>query len=1100
MEKKLKLIIPWSNSPGVRKMLLCMKLTFVISLVAVLQTWAAVSYSQTTTLSINLKNATVQAVLQQVEDQSEFYFLYSRSVINVDRIVDVQLKEAKITEVLNALFNESDVAYKVDGRQIVLSKKSESSAFDMQQQKSVTGKVTDSGGGPLPGVSVVVKGTTTGTITDFDGNYSLGNVPGNAALQFSFVGMKPQEVKVEGKTNINITLVEEAIGIEEVVAVGYGTVRKKDLTGAVSNVNMKDNSTKISISPVQALRGSIAGVNVTDNGKLGSDGSIQIRGRSSISASNNPLLILDGIPYTGALSDINSNDIESIDVLKDASSAAIYGSRAANGVIIVTTKRGKSGKPIISYNTSYGFSKFGHTPEYSNAEQYIQKVLDGRVANGLSISTSPQDISTYLRPKEVNNYLAGITTDPYKEISQNAPIMNHELSFSGSTEKVNYYVSGSYADQKGVIVNDKFSRYSFRSNVESSITDWMKIGINTSYSNRDYSGNEASLSMASYMSPYANWYRDETKENIYLLPMTEGFAYNPLLNVFYTDNLDVRQNLFVNVFSNIKLPYGFSYKANYSNTLNWSKTFNYNKMYNSDEGLKRLGDGSRNIGEGKNWIFDNILKWDRVFLKDHTINLTLLYSREHAESTSSNMASNNIWSDALGYNGLQMGQNPTINTYAGEDNTISTMARLNYRFKDKYLLTLTARRDGFSTFGAGKKFGTFPSIAMGWNISEEQFLKKYNWIDMLKIRYSYGNSGNQAIGRYATLSKMSTTYYVYGDVGTPVAGLYNSAVANPDLGWETTWSTNIGLDYSFLKGRIAGSFEYYNTNTSNLLLQRTIPTINGASSVWQNIGATHNRGFEFTLNTQNVKNKDFSWLTTFNFSTNKNEITHLVGDANGDGIEDDIIASGWFIGQPINANYDFSWDGIYQVGETMPSWAKPGSPRIIDYNGDGKIDAKDKHIVSDDEPDFRLSLSNTFNYKGLSLSFLFNSQFGAYRSSPQFGLGTDLYNRANTLNIPYWTPENQSNEWPAISFANPWGQKFYYSRSFVRLQDVSLSYDLPQSLIKKAKIESLKIYLSGKNLLTFTDWPLWDPEIGDVNRYDYGPMYKTFVIGLNVTF
>ena len=1092
MKKKHFTDRPWS---GIKKLLIVMKLTAVLLFLSGMAI-AAGTYGQVTRFDLNVKDVTIIQLFDEIEHVTEFGFLFKTDQLDLTRQYTLDLKKANIEQILNEVLDKNLYNFTVIDRNIVITKVD---ANQDTKTKIVTGKVTDSNGATLPGVSVVVKGTTTGVITGNDGNFSL-TIPSDAkTLLFSFVGMKTQEVAIGNQTTINISLNEETIGLEEVVAIGYGTSRKKDLTGAVAKVDMSQKSTMINVSPMQALRGSIAGVNVTDNGKIGVDGTIQIRGRASISASNDPLLILDGVPYTGALSDISSNDIESIDVLKDASSAAIYGSRAANGVLIITTKRGKSAKPVISYNSYYGYSSFGHIPSYSNAEQYIQKVLDGRVANGLAISNVPSDIATYLRPKEVDNYLKGVTTDPYQEIKQNAPMTNQELSFSGNSGKASYFISGTYTKQNGVILNDNFSRYSFRSNVEANITDWMKTGINTSFSNRDYSGNAADLGNAAYMSPFATWYRDDTKKSIYSNPMTD-FAQNPLLNVYYTNNLEVKQNLFVNIYSDIKLPYGFSYRVNYSNTFNWSKLFNYNKSYDfPDEGMKRLGDGSRNIGEGYNWVLDNVIKWDKTILKNHTVNLTLLYSREHAQSTTSNLSSNNIWSDALGYNGLQMGQNPTIITNAGEDNTISSMIRLNYRFKDKYLLTLTARRDGYSTFGEGHKFGTFPSAAAGWNISEEEFMKKITWINNLKIRVSYGNSGNQAIGRYASLSKMSTTYYVYGDGGTSVAGLYNSSVANPELGWETSVSSNLGLDFSVLKNRISGSVEYYNTNTHNLLLQRTIPTMNGASSVWQNIGATHNEGIEVTLNTVNITSKDFTWNTSINFSSNKNKITHLVGDANGDGKEDDIVASGWFIGQPITANYDFSWDGIYQVGETMPSWAKPGFPKIIDWNKNGVIDAGDKHVISADQPDYRLSISNTFSYKGFTFNFLVNSQHGGYKASPQFILGTDFYNRANSLNIPYWTPENKINNWPVINFNNPWGQKFYASRSFIRLQDVTLSYDLPKSLLSKVKIEGLKLYLSGKNLYTLTDWPLWDPEIGDVNRSDYGPMYRTFVIGINVT-
>jgi len=1078
---------------------LIMKLTWAFILILNLQMSASV-WSQTTTMSIKLKNSTLQELFTKIEKGSEYRFFYNNDEVDVNQRISVDAEDKTIGTILETVLKGLPYSFKESENKLIVIERTGAnlSGTNVQQGKKVTGKVTDFSGAQLPGASVVVKGTTTGIITDNNGNYSLSNIPENAILQFSFVGMKSQEIAVGAKTAINVRLTEETVGIEEVVAIGYGTQRKKDLTGAVAKVDMKEKSTMINVSPVQALRGTVAGVNVTDNGRLGSDGTIVIRGLASISASNTPLIVLDGIPYSGALSDINSNDIESIDILKDASSAAIYGSRSANGVILISTKRGKSEKPLISYNTYYGNSYFGHVPDYSNGPQYVQKILDGRLADGKV--ANPNDIANYLQPMEVENYKNGKTIKPWQEISQDAPMLNHELNFSGSSNRVNYYVSGSYTDQKGVIFNDKFKRYSFRSNVEATVTDWLKVGINTSYSDRDYSGNEATLDAASYLSPYATLYRDEAKTKLVFFPMNDGLVLNPMINPFYSDNLDKRQNFFINAFTNLKLPYGFSYQSNYANTLNWSKVFNYNRSYSAtDEGAFRLGSGSRVHSEGKNWTFENILKWDKTIKNIHTINLTLLYSREHSESSGSSLSSNNIWSDALSYNGLQIGQNPTIGTSAGEDNTVSSMFRLNYRYKDKYLLTVTARRDGFSTFGAGHKYGTFPSLALAWNLSEEKLLKNISWINYLKLRYSYGKNGNQAIGRYASLNKMSTTYYVFGDIQTPTVGLYDSSMANSNLGWESTWASNFGLDFSVLKNRISGAFEYYRMRTEDLLLQRTLPTMNGFNSVWQNIGATQNRGFEATLNTTNIAKHDFSWKTSCTFSTNKNEITKLVGDLNGDGREDDIIASGWFIGQPIGANYDFEWKGIYQVGETMPTWAKPGFPKIVDKNGNGTIDVGDRSVLHADQPDFRFGISNTFSWKEFSLNIFVNSQKGGYRANPNLLLGPSFYNRANTLNIPYWTAENKSDTWPILNFTNPWGQKFYESRSFVRIQDVSLSYTLPPSIINKLKIGSMKLYVSGKNLFTFTKWSNWDPEIGDQGRGDYGPMYRSVIVGLNLT-
>ncbi|MEQ6117907.1 SusC/RagA family TonB-linked outer membrane protein [Reichenbachiella sp. MALMAid0571] len=795
-----------------------------------------------TFISLNLSNASIKEAFKHLESISDFRFNYDKADINTKLRIDLTYSNTSVAEILLNISKEYKLGFKQLNNTIQVDKLehiSPDTAIEVVfSDVDISGKITDENGDGLPGASVVVKGTTTGTTTDLDGNYKI-SVAEQSVLTISFVGYKTQEVTIGSQSVIDVQMVVDAEQLEEIVVVGYGTARKKDLTGAVGRVNVKEKATMINVSPVQMLRGSVAGVNVTDNGRLGSDGSISIRGQNSISANNSPMIILDGVPYSGALTDINSNDIESIDVLKDASAAAIYGSRAANGVILITTKRGDSEKPLILYNANYGGSYFGHIPEYSNAEQYIQKVLDGRAADGKS--ADPNDLANYLNPLEVDNFNNGKTINPWKEISQDAPMMNHEISFSGNSNNVKYYFSGSYTNQKGVLLNDQFKRYSFRGNIETYVTDWLKVGTNTSYSNRDYSGNEASFGEASYLSPYASLYRNNSKSDIYFLPMNEGFIHNPLTNPFYSDNLDTRQNFFTNVFANIELPFGISYQLNYANTLKWSNVFDYNKSYSaSDEGVFRLGSGAKTHGNERNWILQNIIKWNKTINEDHTIDLTILYSREHSDSNSSRLSSNNIWNDGLSYNGLHIGENASIVTQAGEDNTLSSMFRLNYRYKDKYLFTMTARRDGYSTFGNGQKYGTFPSIAVGWNISEENFLKGTTWVNYLKLRYSYGKNGNQAIGRYASLSKLGTINYVFGDVSVPSIGLYTSSMANADLGWETTLASNFGLDFSLLGNRISGALEYYIVNTEDILLQRTIPIVNGFSSVWQNIGATRN--------------------------------------------------------------------------------------------------------------------------------------------------------------------------------------------------------------------------------------------------------------------
>ncbi len=699
MEKKLKLIIPWSNSPGVRKMLLCMKLTFVISLVAVLQVWAAVSYSQTTTLSINLKNATVQTVLQQVEDQSEFYFLYSRSLIDVDRTVDMQLKNAKITEVLNALFNESDVAYKVDGRQIVLSRKSENSVFEMQQQKSVSGKVTDSTGASLPGVSVVVKGTTIGVITDMDGKYTLSKVPENATLQFSFVGMKSQELAVGSQTTINVVLADETIGIEEVVAVGYGIAKKSDLTGTISNVKTDKTKDIPNTNVLQSLQGRVAGLNVATSDRPGEDPSVRIRGINSISAGNKPLIVVDGIIYNGSLNDFNVNDIESIDVLKDASASAVYGSRSSNGVIIITTKMGKTEKPVFNFNSYYGVSEPTYLIPVMDGPGYIQKVLDFRSANKLE--ADPNKIENYLSATEAENHKNGKTINWYDKIIKNGITQNYSLNVSGKTDKTDYYLSGTYYYQEGIVDNDNYKRITLKANFSNKITDWYKVSLKTAFSSMDYSGVPAGLYYG--LSPYGTYWEDETKGTYKKYPMEDPYFTHPMWGTMI-DNKDLRTSLLGTFSSELNVPFvkGLKWTLNYSTNLRNQKVKNFwDKNMPIGGGNTSNGLAQKEIIDNYDWTLDNIVNYNRKFRDVHSVDLTLLYSREYQNYEVTFAKGSDFFNQGLGYNSLDLAMVQQVRSDLQDQNSVAYMARLNYIFNSKYLLTATVRRDGFSGFAVG---------------------------------------------------------------------------------------------------------------------------------------------------------------------------------------------------------------------------------------------------------------------------------------------------------------------------------------------------------------------------------------------------------------
>ncbi len=963
-------------------------------------------------------------------------------------------------------------------------------------EQTVSGKVTDDEKKEgLPGVNVILKGTTKGVTTNTDGSFSISVPDGKAVLVFSFIGYEPQEVTVGNQTFINISLKSDLKVLSEVVVVGYGTQKKKDLTGAVTRVDPKLNETNPNVNVVQNLRGSVAGVRVVDTGRPGADGTISIRGNNSISANTAPLIILDGIIYTGGLSDISSNNIESIDILKDASSASIYGSRATNGVILITTKKGTSNKPRLNYNTYYGFSDFARTPKMMGPEKYLEMKKDAAAYLGRPLT---------LNVIEEANLAAGRTIDPWQAISQDAPMSNHEISLSGRTEKVNYYLSGSYTDMKGRIMGDNFSRFSSRLNLDVAVTGWLNVGTNTGYNFKDYSGVRALWGNASYLSPYSSiFYEDGALKQ---LPMDDGLAPNPVFATLRNDNLNTSNTLFSNIYADVALPLpGLSYRINVGNNLRFNEEANYAPSVSEPRDNNFvLGSGSKGHRKHHYFTIENIVKYQKVFKKDHAFDLTLLQSFEITKESASSLSSNNIFNDALSYNGLGIGENQLITSSATETKANSYMGRVGYKLKDRYMLNFTIRRDGFSAFGSGRKYGNFPSAGIGWLISEEGFISDLRNITYLKLRYSYGKNGNRGISAYSSLSNMSQVdnQYVFGDNGSTSIGITPTTMANSFLGWETTVASNIGLDFGILKDRISGSLEYYSMHTSDLLLSLRIPNMTGYESFFTNIGATTNKGLELTLNSTNFTKGRFTWSSNLVFSFNRNKIAKLSGiDLNGDGKEDDDIASKRFIGYPQGTNFDYVWDGIWQTGDDIsidPS-AKPGFIRFKDVDGDGKITPSDRQVLHSSQPDFLTGLTNRLSYGNFSFSFLLNAVVGGYSSNGLLNHGTNFFDRTNLMDLPYWTPENPLTDRPSIGYPNPLGYGFYQSRTFMRLQDVSLVYEFPKMLLSKAKINNLRMYISGKNLQTWTKWAGWDPEHGSGGRdATNGPLLKSWVIGLDL--
>ena len=890
---------------------------------------------------------------------------------------------------------------------------------------------------------------------------------------------------------------EEHNMLDEVILVGYGKESRRFVTGSIANADLGLNARTANNNIGQALRGSVAGVQFIDSERPGEDGSILIRGTRSISAGNDPLIIVDGITFNGTLSDINPNDVKEMQVLKDAASASIYGSRAANGVILIETHRSGSSKPVIKFDISAGLKDWSYKPKLLSPTKYLQKTIDYRYQNGQDAYI--EDIQYYLQDSEAQNYLAGETIDPYDVVSQQGYVQNYSVSISGSSDNVNYYVSGMFSDEHGLILNDNSRRISVRANLETKITDWMRVGLNAMFSQRSKDGVTPDISSIHHLSPFAELYIDGDENNVKLYPVDDSIITNPLFNCQVKSAENRYNNLFSNIFAIVDFPFlkGLSYRLNYSPSFRWNHSYSFSSIY-QEQGRNDTGAGSKTHTEYFDWVLENIVDYSRTFAKKHYVGVTLMYGASSSRSNSTTASSSDYFNDYLGWNSLQIGEVQKASSSRSQNTDVSMMARLNYRFNDRYLATFTVRRDGASVFGPENKYSTFPSGALSWIISEENFMKKAAWIDLLKLRVSYGQIGNQAISPYGTLSGSSTTNYVYGSES--VVGIYASSMGNPGLKWETTTSANVALDFSLFKNRLGGTVEFYDSYTTDLLLQQSLPNMTGFGQVWTNLGKTSNRGVELTLNSTNIAAKKFSWNTNFVFSFNRNRIESLYGmDADGDGKEDDDVGNKWFIGYPVNVEYDYVFDGIYQKGDPMPEGYEPGYIRVWTEAGDPTKSAvaSDKRIIGQKEPKIRWGLGNTFTYGNWSLYVFINAMHGwvgKFNRLIPYNPGKSL----NMLDVGYWTEQNQSQTRPSLVFDNPLDMRYYLKRDFIRIQDVTLSYTLSDKCLEKVGMKSLKAYMTVKNAWTFTEWLGFDPETGtEPGAY---PTARTYMIGLSFSF
>ena len=1100
-------------------------------LILALNCMAISSYSQTVRMSMKINNPNLKEVMLEIKKQTEFDFLYNKDIEPLYFAnTQIEVENGTIEEILNQLFENSRIDYQIIDKTIVFMPRITDSTSPVQQGVTITGRVTDTNGEPLPGVSVMIKGTAQGTATDANGSYSLTVQNENTTLVFSYIGFIKQEVTVGNRRSINIMLDEESRALDEVIVIGYGTSKRKDFTGSMTSIKLEDSPIALTtnLNALESLKGNVTGLDIGAVNSAGSEPSMLVRGRRSISGSNDPLIVLDGMIYMGRISDINPNDIATYDVLKDATSAAVYGSRSANGVIIITTKKGRAGKPIIHFNASNGMQTWHLRPEMMTGEQWADVVAKRNRYTDYSFMTENQRV----------NYERGKEYDWLDIASRTGWVQDYQVSVSGAGDNMNYYLSASYSDNKAVLMGDDYNRFSVLSKISTDITSWLRIGADFSYAKTDNSGISADLS-AKTQSPFSMLYRDEEKKLLERYPNGNNYTGNPLWGVYdkeKRENINIRDNFRANIYAEIKAPFlpGLSYQLNYSGGLNQSRSgsfshesnfvpigpYNDPTRYSAETQKAYLASagGSWNTTRSSTYVLDNILKYNETFGK-HTVDITAVATRDHNESRTKNTSATDFASNGntlLGFDGMHFATIQTI-SYSGTDRAnIGYLGRINYTFSDTYYLTASYRRDGSSVFGSKKKWGDFASVGGAWRITNEGFLKDLSALNDLKLKLSYGKNGNQGLSPYGTLSrvvngKSGGFYYVFNNATTPTYGINQSTIGNPTLGWETTSSWNTGFESALLNNRLFVDLDVYFARTTDQIFTRNIPVMNGFTTMSSSMGEVGNNGVEMTLRTVNMKRNDLNWTTAITFWLNRNKLIHLYGeDLDGDGKEDDDIGNERFIGYSIRSIYGYKQNGIVQTTDTEyinQYQATPGDAKYVDINNDGVLNPDDRSILGSRDPNFKLNMSNTLRYKNWELYFMIIGTFGGnnyFLQDNRYAFlagGNPGTFGGNSIYIPYWTEENPSNIYPSPTYTGADGRYLgLQSRTFVRLQDVTLSYTFNEAWLRRVKISKLKIFATGKNLATVTGWTGGDPELGNTILDSSYPVLTTLTLGANISF
>ncbi len=1178
--KKPKLFTTDKRKSCLVKILLIMKLTTAFFLINFLSL-QAVTYPQTKKLSLSLENVTVKEVFSTIEAQSNYRFLYNEKSIE-NQYVTIKSENGTIDNILAEVLSKTGSSYRMlENNLIVITPKT----LLNKQELLVSGKVTDASGSPLPGVNIVEKGTINGAITDVDGKYSITVASEKSILIFSFIGYLSEEVEVGTNSSIDMVLSEDIQRLDEVVVIGYGTVKKSDLTGSVSSVGSKEIEQGTVTNTLQAMQGRAAGVDITSNNRPGEMGTIRIRGERSITGgansilpttANDPLYVIDGIPMpvstrrlntepvntagttiyenymNNPIADINPNDIESIEILKDASATAIYGSRGANGVVIVTTKRGQSGQAKITYDGSVTFDKMDDRVKMFDAAGQFEAMREGwrHPQTGGAYATpypSPRYDYMIIGLKDPNSWesiamgyewvdkaaripvmrtttaeeqaLWGVTEVPvydpskvrntdWKSMAIGTGItQNHQVAASAGTDKIKSYFSFGYLDQKGIEKGQGYKRYSALISLDMNVNKRVRLGgsINGVVADQDFGPNTYNLArgMLPFTVPY------DTAGNFIWLPGNEATIVNFLKDVDNVINNRKTYSMRGSFYGEIDLFKGLKYRINFGPDYRQYR----NGTFQGAESSTRYGGASptsyaRYLQNSIfNWTLDNLLYYDATISDIHTIGITLLQSAEQNRFEDSHLSAENLPYDSQLWYDLKSARTGVAKDWGSQfesQQRVSYMARVNYSLMDKYLVTFSGRRDGASVLAAGHKWDFFPSAAFAWKMHEESFLKKLDFITEAKLRLGWGVSGNSLIPPYMAMGSLGMYNYAWGS--TSGSGWKIKIPPNADLGWEKTAQTNLGLDLGFFNNRLKATIDLYDARTSDLLMPRNILDINGASSVYFNIGKTRNKGIEIMISTVNISNSNLSWRTDFTFASNRNEIVELYNGKNDD------LANKWFIGEPISVNYGYLYDGIWQdtpednakraaYGSVFPY---PGSIRVKDIDTvttSNKIDAFDMLIRGTPYPDFITGMTNYITYKGFELSFFLYARVGQTIDKPI----PLLYGRYPDIAVDYWTPTNTGAEYPRPNYASGITDPFmstlnYQKGSFLKVRNISLSYNIPKSLLSKVNMANLSINFQLLNPILITNAVNVDPDYFGPTTSSSGNATKSFVIGVKAGF